>query len=110
MAFRYKKDGQQVQFLIDATQESGRLGWLVSHANPHCKACNCRPEVIIFDEKPRLILRAIKDIRKNKELSYDYRERRPDVIKELPWLDHSKGKEKSTESEGETNSSDSDTV
>ncbi len=81
-----------------------------SHANPHCKACNCRPEVIIFDEKPRLILRAIKDIRKNKELSYDYGERRPDVIKELPWLDHSKGKEKSTESEGETNSSDSDTV
>ncbi len=88
------------QLVIDATAESSRLGRLVSHANPRRKACNCRPEIVVFEGKPRMVLRVTRDIKKGAELAYDYGDRRPSALKDFPWLATSK-KDNETESETE---------
>ncbi len=108
MAFRYSKAGEVEHLVVDATSESGRLARLVSHASPGTKACNCRPQVVVFKGKPRLILRATRDIKKGEEIAYDYGDRRPSALKAFLWLAKSK-ENKETESESEKDS-ESDSV
>lgn len=73
-------------YCLDATEPTNRLGRLVNHSR---KRPNCKMEIFSHDNKPYLILTAIKDIEKNEELLYDYGERNKDVIKANPWIEDS---------------------
>lgn len=73
-------------YCLDATEPTSRLGRLVNHSR---KRPNCKMEIFTHDNKPYLILTAIKNIEPNDELLYDYGERNKDVIKANPWLEDS---------------------
>lgn len=73
-------------YCLDATEPTRRLGRLVNHSR---KRPNCKMEIFTHENKPYLILTAIKDIQPNEELLYDYGERNKDVIKANPWLEDS---------------------
>lgn len=73
-------------YCLDATEPTNRLGRLVNHSRKHP---NCKMEVFIHNNKPFLILTAIKDINTNEEISYDYGERNKQAIKANPWLEDS---------------------
>ncbi len=90
LTFSFKKESKRIPLVIDASAESGRLGRLVSHANGTDEKQNCYPQVTVLDGKPRLFLRASRDIVQGEELAYDYADRRRDVIKDNPWLGNSK--------------------
>ncbi|ENN71873.1 hypothetical protein YQE_11488, partial [Dendroctonus ponderosae] len=68
--YYFKHNG--LQYCIDATKETGRLGRLVNHSrsNP-----NLVTKTIMVDKKPRLVLLAKDDIRKGEEILYDYGDR-----------------------------------
>lgn len=83
-----EKDGRDDSFLfyfeldskdlcIDATRDDGMYGRLVNHSRlrPNCKAIG-----MMFEESPKVIITAIRDIRPGEEILYDYGERRPEVI------------------------------
>ena len=61
-----------IDFSIDATFESGRLGRLVNHSKARA---NCRTRVVVVDGMPRLVFIATKDILPGQELYYDYGDR-----------------------------------
>lgn len=73
-------------YCLDATKPTNRLGRLVNHSR---KRPNCKMEIFPHDNKPYLILTAIRDIETNEELLYDYGERNKEVIKANPWLEES---------------------
>lgn len=73
-------------YCLDATEPSKRLGRLVNHSR---KKPNCKMEIFSHDNKPFLILTAIRDIDPNEELLYDYGERNKEAIKANPWLEDS---------------------
>jgi len=56
-------------FSIDATEESSRLGRLVSHDITHP---NCKPKQVVVRGQPRLLLEATKQINIHDEVKYDY--------------------------------------
>lgn len=68
---------------VDATKDNSKMGRMVNHSKKHP---NTTTKVIEVDGMPKLILLALRDIRTNEELVYDYGERRADVIKAMPWL------------------------
>ncbi|KAL1502713.1 hypothetical protein ABEB36_007818 [Hypothenemus hampei] len=72
-----------IQYCIDATEESGRLGRLVNHsrANP-----NLVTKIIMIDKKPRLVLIAKEDIQIGEEILYDYGDRSKESLQHHPWL------------------------
>lgn len=78
-----------ILYSIDATAESPWLGRLINHGYP----ANLKPQVFDFSG-PRLGLVATRFIHPGDELVYDYGERNPKVLKELPWLRIKKGKQK----------------
>jgi len=78
--FNFKNKG----YCLDATEPSSRLGRLVNHSR---KKPNCKMEIFVHQNKPYLILTAIRDIKPNEEILYDYGERDKTVIKENPWLE-----------------------
>ncbi|XP_076253867.1 histone-lysine N-methyltransferase Set8-like [Rhynchophorus ferrugineus] len=78
--YYFKYNG--IQYCIDATQETGRLGRLVNHS----RNGNLTTKTVIIDKKPRLILIAKEDIRKGVELLYDYGDRSKESLKHHPWL------------------------
>ena len=67
---------------IDARNDTGRLGRLINHSkysgNITTKKC--------FFEKPRLYFVAKRYIPAGTELLYDYGDRDPETLRELPWL------------------------
>ncbi len=66
-------------YSIDATQESGRLGRLVNHAN-------CMTRVVSIDNTPYLAIVAARTINPQEELLFDYGDRRKVAIQAHPWL------------------------
>ncbi|KAH1011727.1 hypothetical protein HUJ04_001038 [Dendroctonus ponderosae] len=79
--YYFKHNG--LQYCIDATKETGRLGRLVNHSrsNP-----NLVTKTIMVDKKPRLVLLAKDDIRKGEEILYDYGDRSKESLQHHPWL------------------------
>ena len=73
-------------FSIDATKETDRLGRLINHSIEKTKT-NLKPKISRDkDNMPRLIFCANRIIEPEEELSYDYGERRRDIISSNPWL------------------------
>jgi hypothetical protein len=60
-----------------------RLGRLVNHS---IENANLKAKVFDHKGEPRILFFAIKDINPGDELLYDYGERRPEVVKDFPWL------------------------
>lgn len=73
-------------YCLDATEPTSRLGRLVNHSR---KKPNCKMEIFVHQNKPYLILTAIRDILNNEELLYDYGERSKKVIEANPWIEDS---------------------
>lgn len=71
------------QYCIDATSETGRLGRLVNHSRV---TPNLQTKVVVFRDKPRLILVAKRDIEAGEELLYDYGDRSRESMEAHPWL------------------------
>ena len=68
---------------FDATAETIYLGRLVNHSRT---SPNCVPKVFRVKNTLKLLLVAIKNIKKGEEILYDYNEKRSEVIKKNPWL------------------------
>ena len=68
--FYFKSNNKN--YCVDATPESGRLGRLVNHSS---KNPNLVMKVVMFEDQPRLILKALVDIKPGTELLYDYGDR-----------------------------------
>ena len=67
---------------IDASAETGEFGRLMNHSiTPNVKA-----HTVEFEERPRVVFKALRDIRIAEELCWNYGETRSNVIRELPWL------------------------
>lgn len=79
--YYFKHNG--VQYCIDATKETGRLGRLVNHSRNNA---NLLTKTITIDKKPRLVLIAKEDIKKGEEVLYDYGDRSKESLKHHPWL------------------------
>ncbi|OXU30294.1 hypothetical protein TSAR_016711 [Trichomalopsis sarcophagae] len=76
--FKFKN----MQYCIDATKESGKLGRLVNHS----RKGNLVSKVIEIDQTPHLVLFAKTDIPAGIELLYDYGDRSKESVKHHPWL------------------------
>ena len=72
-----------INFSIDATTETGRLGRLVNHSRLQP---NCCTKVVMVDKVPRLVLIAKTDIEAGTELLYDYGDRSKESLIAHPWL------------------------
>jgi histone-lysine N-methyltransferase SETD8 len=70
-------------FCVDSSVDNGRLGRLVNHS---IENANLKAKVFDHKGEPRILFFAIKDINPGDELLYDYGERRPEVVKDFPWL------------------------
>jgi len=81
--YMYYFKHQDVQYCVDGTAETGRMGRLLNHS---CVAPNCFTKVVSLDGRPRLILLAKQDIAEGTELIYDYGDRDKATIKAHPWL------------------------
>ena len=68
---------------IDATKDDGHYGRMVNHSR---KSPNATPKVFKVNGIPRVCLMAKHPIQEGKELSYDYGDRRTDVLESNPWL------------------------
>ena len=78
-------------FSIDATTETDRLGRLINHSKTKT---NLKPKISLDkDNMPRLIFCATRIIEPEEELSYDYGERRRDIILSNPWLKETSNRE-----------------
>lgn len=73
-------------YCLDATEPTNRLGRLVNHSR---RKPNCKMEIFVHQNKPYLILTAIRDIEPNEEILYDYGERNKKAIEANPWLEDS---------------------
>ncbi|ERL96189.1 hypothetical protein D910_01361 [Dendroctonus ponderosae] len=79
----YARDETTGCYIIDATQETGRLGRLINHSRT---SSNLYTKSILVDGLPRLVLLARHNIKKGQELFYDYGDRSRESIKYHPWL------------------------
>lgn len=81
--YMYYFKHNDIQYCIDATKETGRLGRLVNHSrsNP-----NLVTKTILVDKKPRLVLIAKDDIKRGQEVLYDYGDRSKESLQHHPWL------------------------
>lgn len=70
------------KYCIDATKESDRLGRLINHSRKGL----LRPRVIEVERIPRLVFFANRDISIGAEVTYDYGERRKDILEYHKWL------------------------
>lgn len=71
-----------LNFSIDATAESGRLGRLVNHS----RNGNLTTKIISVNSVPHLVLIAKEDIDFGEEVCYDYGDRSKESLKYHPWL------------------------
>ena len=56
---------------------------MINHSR---KNPNCLPFVIEFQENPKVMFKAKKDIHPGDEVTYDYGDRRQQSIIDYPWL------------------------
>lgn len=79
--FHFKKN--EIQYCVDATAETGRMGRLINHS---MQSPNLQPKVVMLGGTPRLILVSNKKIAIGEELLFDYGDRNKEHIKMFPWL------------------------
>ena len=77
------------KYCIDATAEDGNFGRLLNHSRD---SANAEIRITGLDNTPALYFVAIKDISAGTEIVFDYGERRPDVLRDYPWLQKQKAK------------------
>ena len=82
-SFLYFFEYQNQRMCIDATFESGLCGRLVNHSRSNA---NLKPRLLTIRNTPRLVFFAKRDIDINKELVYDYGDRRKKILARIPWL------------------------
>ena len=80
---KFRKDLKWMNFSIDATQDNGRIGRLINHSRD---SANSVVRSVKIGEIARLCLFANQDISAGEEITYDYNDRRQDVLKSFPWL------------------------
>lgn len=68
---------------VDAKKESERLGQLINHSR---RKPNCIPKTVELKGTPYLYFVASRVIEVGEELSFDYEERRKDILTCHPWL------------------------
>ena len=71
------------RWAIDATEENGSYGRLINHSK---LSQNIKPVVHVRKGKPIVIFVALRDIKMNEELLYDYCDTSKDANKIFPWL------------------------
>ena len=71
------------RWAIDATEENGSYGRLINHSK---LSQNIKPVVRVRKGKPIVIFVALRDIKMNEELLYDYCDTSKDTNKIFPWL------------------------
>ena len=81
-SFVYEFDYGKEKYAVDSTEKNDTLGRLINHA---CNG-NCKPHVFGIDNKPFLIFLADRRIGEGEELLYDYGERCPETLRDMPWL------------------------
>ena len=67
----------------DMVKDNGRFARLVNHSK---KKLNSKPKAITWENKPRLVLKANREIHIGEELFFDYKETRKEVLKAFPFL------------------------
>lgn len=80
--YMYYFKHRNIQYCIDATAETGRLGRLVNHS----RNGNLITRVIDVDQVPRLVLVAKDTIEIGEEVTYDYGDRSKESLRHHPWL------------------------
>lgn len=80
--YMYYFKHKNMQYCIDATAESSRLGRLVNHS----RNGNLMPRTMTIKNIPRLLLYAKDDIKAGEEITYDYGDRSKESLIHHPWL------------------------
>ena len=68
---------------IDATTDDGTFGRLINHS---ATSPNISMKVVAIEGRPVVVFTALKDLEEGHEVQYDYGEKRPEVLKDHPWL------------------------
>ena len=71
------------RWAIDATEENGTFGCLINHSKLNQ---NIKPVVEVKKGQPTIIFVALRDIKINEELLYDYCDTSNNTKKIFPWL------------------------
>ena len=66
--------------------DNGRFGRLVNHSK---LSPNLKPIKHVYNNKPRIMFKAITEIEEGSELLYDYGETCRETIAALPWMKNS---------------------
>uniref|UniRef100_A0A7G3AKS0 [histone H4]-lysine(20) N-methyltransferase n=2 Tax=Lutzomyia longipalpis TaxID=7200 RepID=A0A7G3AKS0_LUTLO len=80
--YMYYFKHKNVQYCIDATKESDKIGRLVNHS----RNGNLITKIVDYKGRPHLVLLAKEDIEPGKELTYDYGDRSKESLQHHPWL------------------------
>uniref|UniRef100_A0A6B2E915 [histone H4]-lysine(20) N-methyltransferase n=1 Tax=Phlebotomus kandelakii TaxID=1109342 RepID=A0A6B2E915_9DIPT len=80
--YMYYFKHKNVQYCIDATKETGKMGRLVNHS----RNGNLITKIVDYKGRPHLVLLAKDDIEPGKELTYDYGDRSKESLLHHPWL------------------------
>ena len=71
------------RWAIDATEENGSYGRLINHSKT---SQNIRPVIQVRKGQPIVIFIALRDIKRNEELLYDYCDTSKNAKRIFPWL------------------------
>ena len=66
--------------------DNGRFGRLVNHSKLRP---NLKPIKHVYNNKPRIMFKAIREIEVGSELLYDYGETSRETLDALPWMKNS---------------------
>ncbi|XP_054279776.1 histone-lysine N-methyltransferase PR-Set7 isoform X2 [Macrosteles quadrilineatus] len=80
--YMYYFKHHNVQYCVDATAESDRLGRLVNHS----RNGNLTTKTVVIENVPHLVLIAKEDIQPGEEITYDYGDRSKESLRYHPWL------------------------
>ncbi|CAC5389180.1 SETD8 [Mytilus coruscus] len=81
--YMYYFTHKTINYCVDATAESGRLGRLINHSRTKN---NCHMKLTEINDRPYLMLVASRDISVGEELLYDYGDRNKESLSSHPWL------------------------
>ncbi|VDI17698.1 histone-lysine N-methyltransferase SETD8 [Mytilus galloprovincialis] len=81
--YMYYFTHKTINYCVDATAESGRLGRLINHSRTKN---NCHMKLTEINDRPYLMLVASRDISTGEELLYDYGDRNKESLTSHPWL------------------------
>ena len=91
-SFIYFFTYNSTRFAIDASCDlkyGNSLGRLVNHPSKYSKA-TAKVEIYPFQQKPKLILRALDKIEANQEITYNYNDLSPESLLNYPFLRYGK--------------------